>query len=207
MICTQEEEVIKRFMSTLKPLSPLPSPDFYTVNTFLCSQGSCLYWLTHCLQIGILSLLAVGISPALACWESWKGKEYVELPVGFCQGYTDALLGKQGFYEYGGVVCDRHEGSYFFLQRLVRYTAQKKAIWKIVQIKSLPKLRTNELALTQGCRQSHPDQQAILAIVRENGETLTTLKAWAIDFSREALLPLKAKTVICQIEPQPSLLP
>lgn len=194
-------------MSTLKHLSLLSSPNHYGAHTSLNSTRSSRHWLARCLQIGILGLLAVGMSPALACLDSWQGKEYIELPAGFCQGYADALLGKQGSYEYGGVVCDRREGSYFFLQRFVRYTAQKKAVWKIVQIKPLAKLHKNELALSQGCRQIHQNRQAILAIVREDVNILTTLQAWAIDFPTEALIPLKAKTVICQIEQQPSLLP
>ncbi|MGR3277904.1 hypothetical protein ACSYAD_22665 [Acaryochloris marina NIES-2412] len=152
----------------------------------------------QCYQIGILSLLTLGLSPAQACTHAWQGKEYTELPAEFCPGYADALLGKQGSYEYGSVVCDRKEGSYFFLQRLVRYTKKRKAVWKIVQIKPLSKLHQDELALSQGCHQIDRDRQAIFAIVREDAKALTTRRAWAIDFSREALIYLDPTTVTCQ---------
>ncbi|QUY43441.1 hypothetical protein HRE53_17050 [Acaryochloris sp. 'Moss Beach'] len=152
----------------------------------------------QCCQIGILSLLTLGLSPVQACTHAWQGKEYTELPDEFCQGYADALLGKQGRYEYGSVVCDRKDGSYFFLQRLVRYTKTQKAVWKIVQVKPLSKLHQDELALSQGCHQTDEDRQAIFAIVREDSQALTTTRAWAIDFSREALINLDPTTVTCQ---------
>lgn len=152
----------------------------------------------QCYQIGILSLLTLGLSPAQACTHAWQGKEYTELPAEFCPGYADALLGKQGRHEYGSVVCDRKEGSYFFLQRLVRYTKNRKAVWKIVQIKPLSKLHQDELALSQGCHQTDQDRQAIFAIVREDAQALTTRRAWAIDFSSEALINLDPTTVTCQ---------
>lgn len=161
--------------------------------------------LKGCLQVGIVSTLAFGMQPGLACINTWQGKEYTELPADFCPGYADALLGQQGQYEYGSVVCDRPEGSYFFLQRLVRYTAQKKAVWKIVQIKPLSKLHKSELALSQGCRQVNQDRQGIFAIVREDPTTITPIRAWAIDFSTEALIRLDPTTVTCQLEPQPTL--
>lgn len=159
------------------------------------------------MPIGMVSVLMLGMSPALACINFLQGKEYTELPADFCQGYVDALLGKQGQYEYGSVVCDRPEGSYFFLQRLVKYTAQKKAVWKIVQIKPLAKLQKNELAIIQGCRQVDQERQAIFAIVRKDPQTLTTTRAWAIDFSTEALIYLDPSTVICQSDPPTSLIP
>lgn len=149
----------------------------------------------------------LGMSPVQACLHTWQGKEYTELPADFCPGYADALLGKQGQYEYGSVVCDRKEGSYFFLQRLVRYTHQQKAVWKIVQIKPLSKLHQDELVLMQGCQQADQDRQAILAIVREESEVLKTMRAWAIDFSTEALIYLNPTTVVCQNEPIPGILP
>ena len=163
--------------------------------------------LGRCFQVGMVSLLALGGVPAQACFPTLQGKEYTELPADFCQGYADALLGKQGKYEYGGVVCDRKEGSYFFLQRLVRYTPEKKAVWKIVQIKPLAKLHRNELALNQGCRQIEQDRQAIFAIVREEAQSLTTSRAWAIDFSTEALISLNPTTVVCEADPQLSFIP
>jgi len=174
------------------------------------SPNSPIDWLQlrRCLQVGIVSLLALEMPLALACGINvWQGREYTDLPADFCPGYADALLGQHGAHEYGSVVCDRPEGSYFFLQRLVTYTAQQKAVWKIVQIKSLSNLDKDELALSQGCRQVNQDRQGIFAIVREDPTTLTTMRAWAIDFSTEALINLDPKTVICQNEPQPSFGP
>lgn len=153
----------------------------------------------------MISLLMVGIPPTLACINFLQGQEYVELPADFCQGYADTLLGRQGTYEYGSVVCDRPEGSYLFLQRLVKYTAEKKAVWKIIQIKPLAKLQSNELAISQGCYQADQKHSAIFAIVREDPKRLTTTRAWAIDFSIGALIYLDPTTVSCQSEPPPNL--
>ena len=159
------------------------------------------------LKVGMVSLLVLWMSPALACINFLQGQEYTELPAEFCQGYADALLGKQGRYEYGSVVCDRKEGSYFLLQRLVRYTPQKKAVWKIVQIKPLAKLHERELAFVQGCRQEDQDRQAIFAIVQEAPRSLITTRAWAIDFATEALISLDPTTVDCTSDPQLSFVP
>lgn len=150
----------------------------------------------------------VGISPTQACLQSWQGQEYVALPADLCSGYADTLLGKQGDYEYGSVICDRKEGSYLLLQRLIRYTTQRKAVWKIVQVKSLSVLNPNELALSQGCRQGknpHP----IVAIVQDNVQDHTAAlipqRAWMIDFSAETLIPVNPNTIQCHNIFQPSL--
>lgn len=164
-------------------------------------------YLVGCLQVGMVSLLLLWMSPALACINFLQGQEYTELPAEFCHGYADALLGKHGRYEYGSVICDRKEGSYFFLQRLVRYTPEKKAVWKIVQIKPLAKLQKQELAIAQGCHQVDQDRQAIFAIVREASSSLVTTRAWAIDFATEALISLDPTTVDCTSEPQFSFVP
>lgn len=164
----------------------------------------------YCCQIGVLGLLTLGMLPAQACLHSlytWQGKEYTELPAEFCQGYADALLGKHGRYEYGSVVCDRKEGSYFFLQRLVRYTDRQKAVWKIVQIKPLSKLRPHEQALSKGCQQADQNRAAILAVVHESADALTTQRAWAIDFSTETLISLNPSTVNCEHDLQLDLAP
>ncbi|WP_299487912.1 hypothetical protein [Acaryochloris sp. IP29b_bin.137] len=163
-----------------------------------------LLW--QCCRWGMISGLALGPLPVQACL-GIQGQEYTDLPADFCQGYADALLGKQGPYEYGVVVCDRTEGSYFFLQRLVRYTDQQRAVWKVVQIKPLSKLRPNELALSQGCQQVDQNRAGILAVVREQANRLTTHRAWAIDFATEALISLDPTTVNCEPELQPELVP
>lgn len=170
-----------------------------------CQDHQPLFWQGW--RVGLICGVALGTLPAQACLPSIQGQEYTELPADFCQGYADALLGKQGDFEYGSVVCDRTEGSYFFLQRLVRYTDQQKAVWKIVQIKPLSKLHPNELALSQGCQQVNHNRQAILAVVRDNAQTLTTQRAWAIDFSTEALVSLDPSTVNCKQELQPDTFP
>lgn len=179
-----------------------------TLKAFFSLRPAHRQGLGRCYQAGMASVLMLGMSPAQACLQGWQGKEYTELPADFCPGYADALLGKQGQHEYGSVVCDRKEGSYFFLQRLVRYTDQQKAVWKIVQIKPLSKLHRKELALSQGCQQADQDRQAIFAVVRENYlQKLTTQRAWAIDFSTEALIYLDPTTVMCEDKPEPSSLP
>ncbi|NJK40206.1 MAG: hypothetical protein HC934_00400 [Acaryochloridaceae cyanobacterium SU_2_1] len=53
--------------------------------------------------------------PAMGhCVSALQGQEYTALPPQFCQGYTDALLGQQDNRQYGSVICDRPEGTYFF---------------------------------------------------------------------------------------------
>lgn len=161
--------------------------------------------------IGCLVTLPWLCTPALAgCLPGGiQGQEYTQLPAQLCTGYADALLGVQGNREYGSVVCDRPEGSYFFLQRLVRYTPQKQAVWKVVQIKPLARLHQQERAISQGCQQAQaaPDQ-AILAVVHQDPQQgLIPLRTWRVDFNREALISIDPQTVTCQLDPQPTLGP
>jgi hypothetical protein len=128
-----------------------------------------------------------------------QGKEYVELPAGLCPGYSDALLGKSQSFEYGGVVCDRNEGSYLFLQRLVGYTSEKKAIWKIVQIRALARLNNDQQSISVTCQQTQNSKQPVFAVTETLKDTnVKVLQAWAVDLKRETIRPIPSQLVVCR---------
>jgi hypothetical protein len=127
-----------------------------------------------------------------------RNTEYVDLPAGLCPGYSDTLLGKTQRFEYGGVVCDRTEGSYLFLQRLVGYTAKKKAIWKIVQIRAMSQIKEDERVVSVGCEHTQNRDQFVFAVVEtSNAPQYKVLRAWAIDLEQERLKPMPTKWVAC----------
>lgn len=153
-----------------------------------------------------LSALVLG-QAALACGVSrgapevlrLKGQEYVELPAGLCPGYSDALLGKTESFEYGGVVCDRNEATYIFLQRLVGYTPEKKAIWKVVKIRTLAPLNNDQQSIQTTCEQTKRSKHPVFAVVEETQDaSLKVIKAWSLNLKREKIRPARLKYVDCQ---------
>ncbi len=134
-----------------------------------------------------------------SCFSIATGKQYVELPEGLCKGYTDHLFGERNSQEYSGVICDRQEGSYIFLQRLIRYTPDRKAVWKIVQIQSLAKLNPDETALIAGCTHLKDHSTPVFAIVKGRGNDIyTTLRAWEVNLAEETFETVDPKQVICR---------
>ena len=109
------------------------------------------------------------------------------------------LLGKAGPNEYGGIICDRDDGSYVFLQRLVTYNPPNNSIWKIVEIQTLPKLKADEVILSEGCEHIQGHEQPIFAVVREhnNASAYQTLKAWTVNLADETFRPVQASQVVC----------
>ena len=154
-----------------------------------------------CLGSFVLGHAALGCSVSRGAKEvlKLKGQEYVELPAGLCPGYSDALLGKHKSFEYGGVVCDRNEASYIFLQRLVGYTPEKKAIWKVVQIRTLDRLDNARQSIHTNCRHTRKSNHPVFAVVEEpTDSSLKVLKAWRLNLQREKIRPTRRQHVDCQ---------
>ncbi len=149
----------------------------------------------------LLGPAALGCAVSKAAQEVFRlrGKDYVDLPAGFCPGYSDTLLGKGKEYEYGGVVCDRTEGSYIFLQRLVGYTEERKAIWKVVQIKNLSQIKENERVVLKGCEHAKDPNKTVMAVIETSkAPNYRTLRAWSANLDRETVRPMQAKLAICR---------
>jgi hypothetical protein len=157
--------------------------------------------------------VAAGLGVAIATWplfvtaqcmEKLKGKSYTNLPEDLCPRYTDMLLGRSPQkQEYGGVICDRPEASYILLQRLLRYTDRGKAVWKIIQVKSITKPNSQSLVLGAGCRHLQPQvassTEPIFALVQPiSKDTYQTLSAWSINLNKESFAPIEAQQVICK---------
>lgn len=137
---------------------------------------------------------------------AWTGKQYVELPADLCQGYTDHLWGQRGTQKYGGVICDRPEGAYIFLQRLINYTPAQKAIWEIVQIQALTPLQPDESAVMAGCRHLDDADKPVVAIVTLQAEdTYSTLRAWEINLAAETFMDIEPGKVQCREPLSPTL--
>ncbi|MGB8701982.1 MAG: hypothetical protein WCD18_21410, partial [Thermosynechococcaceae cyanobacterium] len=87
---------------------------------------------------GIMAMAFPQGSYAYCGIKQLQGKAYISLPKSLCPKYTDVLLGQTDQrQEYGGVICDRPEGSYILLQKLLKYTDQGKAVWQVMQIKEI----------------------------------------------------------------------
>ena len=148
-----------------------------------------------------LMLLTFPLQVALAGpLQGLKGTEYSQLPQDLCQGYTDMLLGQDGPHEYGGVVCDREEGSYFLLQRLVASNPPHHSIWEILDIQALPKIKANELVLSEGCHHQQGSSDPIFAIVQTSNTSniYQTQQAWTVSLAQATLQPVAAEQVTCR---------
>lgn len=153
------------------------------------------------LGLSILGSAALScvISPVAQDILKLRGQDYVELPEGLCPGYSDMLLGKAGRFEYGGVVCDRNEGSYLWLQRLVGYNTEKKAIWKVLQIRGLAQLDDSEQMVSNGCEHIRDRKQRIFAVVdTESAPNYKTQRAWAVNLHQETLIPISPRLAVCR---------
>ncbi|MGB7414770.1 MAG: hypothetical protein WA902_11240 [Thermosynechococcaceae cyanobacterium] len=173
-------------------------------------ESACIKVFRRQIKFGLSAAILLGVlgqgSTALSCFLSKASRdvlrlrdtEYAELPEGLCPGYSDTLLGKTQQFEYGGVVCDRTEGSYIFLQRLVGYTPQKRAIWKIVEIQRLAQTKDNERVVSAGCIHTQKSNQPIFAVVETSqAPNYKVLRAWAIDLEQEQLKPMPSKWAAC----------
>jgi hypothetical protein len=130
--------------------------------------------------------------------ESLQGKQYLELPDGFCNGSSENTLGKVGRNEYVGLICERPNHSYILLQRLVGYTSEGKAIMQIVATKVLPKLSADEFSVGVGCVSLKQKSTAIFAIVKDVGtSSYQVKKAWEANLGTEQFKELDPKTVSC----------
>ena len=163
---------------------------FYVLRRLLAVGGGIL--------IATWPILAAG-----QCMEKLKGKIYTNLPENLCPHYTDMLLGRSSQkQEYGGVICDRPEASYFLLQRFLRYTKQGKAVWQITQVKSIPKPNPKSLVLGAGCHRQGKGTspiEPIFALVQPLPKnTYQTLSAWSVNLSKESFAVLEAQQVICK---------
>lgn len=142
--------------------------------------------------------------PTLAtsqCISQLKNKAYVSLPPGICPRYTDMLLGKTKQQLYGGVICDRTEGSYILLQKLIKYTDQGKAIWQVVQIKKISRPNSQSLIKGIGCQLQNKAKgsEPIFALVQPTSPyTYQTLAAWKVNLPDASFSHLEPKTVTCQ---------
>jgi hypothetical protein len=153
-----------------------------------------------CLGVTVLSL------PTFAsdfCITHLKGKSYASLPKNLCPRYTDMLLGHTAKQqEYSGVLCDRPEASYIFLQRLLRHNAQGKAVWQVIEIKTVDRPNPQSLLLGTGC-QPHLSGKAplepIFALVQPTASrTYQTLAAWKVNLSQESFTELEPQQVVCK---------
>jgi hypothetical protein len=135
------------------------------------------------------------------CISQLKNKAYVSLPPGICPHYTDMLLGKTKQQLYGGVICDRTEGSYILLQKLIKYTDQGKAIWQVVQIKKISRPTSQSLIKGIGCQRQNTAKgsEPIFALVQPTSlHTYQTIAAWKVNLIEASFTHLEPKTVICQ---------
>ena len=112
------------------------------------------------------------------------------------------LLGRFEQKDYGAVICDRPEESYILLQRLLKYTAEGKAIWLVLQIKKVPRLRPQNSLQSLGCQQrNHAVSQAtepIFALVSPGtSPAYSVISAWKIDLKKAAFLRLDPAKVSC----------
>jgi hypothetical protein len=155
-----------------------------------------------------LIVIALGLTsiawPTVAmsqCISQLKNKAYVSLPTGICPRYTDMLLGKTNQQLYGGVICDRTEGSYILLQKLIKYTDQGKAVWQVVQIKKISRPTSQSLIKGIGCQLQNKVQspEPIFALVQPtSSHAYQTLAAWKVNLLEASFTHLEPKTVICQ---------
>ncbi len=156
-----------------------------------------------------LIVLTLGLTsvawPTLAmsqCISQLKNKAYVSLPPGICPHYTDMLLGKTKQQQlYGGVICDRTEGSYILLQKLIQYTDQGKAVWQVVQIKKISRPTSQSLIKGVGCQLQNKakNSEPIFALVQPTSpHAYQTLAAWKVNLREASFTHLEPKTVICQ---------
>lgn len=159
-------------------------------------------------SLGRLVAIALGVSATLyptvalsQCISQLKNKAYVDLPPGLCPRYTDLLLGKAQKQIYGGVICDRPEGSYILLQKLIKYTDRGKAVWQVVQIKQISRPTQQSTIKGIGCQLQNKIQapEPIFALVQPtSSNTYQTLAAWKVNLLEASFTNLEPKTVICQ---------
>ncbi|NCJ07256.1 hypothetical protein GS597_12215 [Synechococcales cyanobacterium C] len=135
---------------------------------------------------------------AASCLLTLNGKPYVQLPHNLCIGYTDALIGQPSSPEYGTVICDRPENTYLFLQKLVGYTHERQAIWKIVAIQSIGQLSDDLIALSAGCTYKSGKTAPLVALVQDHSANYTTHAAWEVNLVQQSFDPIDPSTVICQ---------
>lgn len=127
------------------------------------------------------------------------GREYTEIPAGVCNGTSEILLGEVAGYEYSSLICTQQPQSYMVLQRLVGYTADRKAILKAIAIQTLPVLQRGEVSINRGCQEQEQASTPIIAIVRDQGKpTYQTIRAWKADIAQERFQELNPEAVVCQ---------
>jgi hypothetical protein len=174
-------------------------------------SAPCFSFLSGFVSAGLGVILIVW--PALAAnhcvMRQLKGKIYTNLPKDLCPRYTDMLLGHTTQQkEYGGVICDRPEASYILLQRLVKQSEQGKAVWQIIEVKSVVKPNPRSLILGVGCQEQRQatsqvvttrSTEPIFALVQPTPKhTYQTLMAWKVSLDQESFSDLKPQQVICK---------
>jgi hypothetical protein len=134
-----------------------------------------------------------------SCIQRLVGKQYVRLPTTLCRNYTDILFGQNlRRQDYGGVVCDRPDGTYMLLQRLVRQRADGKAVWEIVKVQRMKPRPQYSVVTTLGCTVSEKEQPIIAVVLPFNQNQYQTLMAWSVNLERQAFVPLNPGTVLCR---------
>jgi hypothetical protein len=136
--------------------------------------------------------------------EQLKGKAYTNLPKDLCPRYTDMLLGStKDSPEYGGVICDRPEATYILLQKLLQQTADGKAVWQVIQVKSVARSTPQSFVMGTGCRLAQSQSQSlaepIFALVQmTSSNTYQTLSAWKVNLTDASFTDLKPQQVVCK---------
>lgn len=127
-----------------------------------------------------------------------QNQQYIQLPESLCPAYADNYLGKSGMAEFSGVICDRTDGSYFLLQKLVSYTPDGKAVWKVVDTQQLPKLAQGEQTMNLGCVHRQIDTKQVFAVVKDTGaRPYQILQAWEADLTTGQFQQVSPQDVVC----------
>jgi hypothetical protein len=150
-----------------------------------------------------LSLILTTETYALTAWgnciQRLVGKQYVQLPNALCRNYTDILFGQNARrQDYGGVVCERPDGTYMLLQRLIRQRTDGKAIWEIVNVQRVRHRPQNSFVATLGCAVSEKEQPIVAVVIPLDQNQHQTIMAWSVNLDREAFVPLNPQTVLCR---------
>lgn len=137
--------------------------------------------------------------------EALQGQDYSSLPKGFCQGYSESILGTVNGTEYSALICERQqvfdhhqEVTYILLQKLRGYTTAGKAIWQVVRVKKVPD-SPEEFVTSLGCSYEKQDNNLVFALVNSTvSQPSLILQAWQANLSTEQFQPVDPARVICE---------
>ncbi|AFZ11029.1 hypothetical protein Cri9333_0025 [Crinalium epipsammum PCC 9333] len=128
----------------------------------------------------------------------FQNLQYVNLPTGLCNGLSASILWEVNGKEYSGLICDRDNSSHIFLQKLVSYTSNGKAIWQIVSVETLPKPKAGELLVNAGCFDKNDKSKPIIALVKDLGsQPYKIVRAWETNLIKEKFEEINSTQVVC----------